>query len=147
LGTNLEVWSCQAQADKKPLGYYDENTETLLKENEDNQYFYKRTILKECIDCSILGNCRGGRRVTHHDQDINKITCCIKRAIMGYIFKTVPRFNNSQSRHNCCRNGQDLTGFETIIDSCLQDIDPNDKGMFTETPQLAEITEKAENKR
>lgn len=93
LGANLEVWPCHSMIDKKPLGYYSENIDALLKSGA-NKYFYNRTLLKECIDCGILGVCKGGCRVTHCYKEITQITCRIRREIINYIFKTIPGLNN-----------------------------------------------------
>jgi radical SAM protein with 4Fe4S-binding SPASM domain len=134
IGTDLEVWACQSQCDKKPLGFYNENIDRLLKESKENEYFYKKMVLPECADCSIFDNCRGGCRVTHNDPQINKVTCHIRREIMTYILKTVPMFTNYQK---CEHDKEAMEGVYSLIDGYVSCLDEKDK-KFVETPSLEE---------
>jgi uncharacterized protein len=86
LGTNLEVWPCQSMIDKKPLGYFDENIKELLATSKENGYFYNRTLLPQCTDCSILNWCRGGCRAVHlTNKKAIEVTCLIKQEVFNFL--------------------------------------------------------------
>ena len=88
IGPNLEVWSCQQQVDKPPLGYFDGNVKELLATSAANAYFRDRVLLPQCTDCSVLHWCRGGCRAIHESNaKAVDITCRIKQEIVNYILK------------------------------------------------------------
>lgn len=135
IGTGLEVWPCQSQCAEKPIGYYDENIDRLLRESKENEYFYKKMTLPECAGCPIFNNCRGGCRVTHGNPEINKVTCHIRREIMTYIFKTVPMPAGHQ---NCEHDREAMEGVYSLINNYIECLDKKDK-IFVETPSLEEL--------
>jgi radical SAM protein with 4Fe4S-binding SPASM domain len=134
LGTNLEVWPCQSIIDKSPLGYFDENIHQLLETSEGNQYFYNRTLLRECTDCSILNWCRGGCRAVHDDKEAVRVTCKIKQEVMNFIMQ-----GNDQQRANKSCNHQQDNSLDDIIKDYIVDMPKADaKPAFVETPSLPE---------
>jgi radical SAM protein with 4Fe4S-binding SPASM domain len=95
IGTNLEVYSCQSMIDKKPLGYFDENIKHLLESSVDNRYFYNRTLLPQCTDCTVLQWCRGGcRAINLKDRKATEVTCRIKQEIVDVILQGRNKFLN-----------------------------------------------------
>jgi radical SAM protein with 4Fe4S-binding SPASM domain len=137
LGTNLEVWPCQSMIDKKPLGYFNENLKNLLETSEDNRYFYNRTLLPKCTDCSVLNWCRGGCRAVHlTDMKAVELTCKIKQEIIPFISKETERYNHKYQQNNCnCTHQQ-----EGSLDDIIKDYIPKTgiEPMFVETPPLPE---------
>jgi uncharacterized protein len=133
IGTNLEVWSCQSMIDKKPLGYFDENLKTLLATSEENKYFYNRTLLPQCTDCSILNWCRGGCRAVHlTDMKAVELTCKIKQEIINFILKETQGYNNRQSNNCNCHSSNDLDKYITDYVKNL----PKEEIKLVETPDL-----------
>ncbi len=107
LGTNLEVWTCQSLIDRKPLGFYSKDIDTLLKTSEDNQYFLKRTLQPQCTDCNVLNWCRGGCRAVYYTNDTvaAEVTCELKKELIPFIVKeSYSNYNNNQNNCNCNHN-------------------------------------------
>jgi uncharacterized protein len=109
LGTNLEVWPCQAFNNKKPLGYYGENIKELLATSKENEYFRNRTLMPRCTDCSILQYCRGGCRVANlTNKKAIEVTCEIKQKVLEFILNQKRNSNKNCNRNNhgnnCERN-------------------------------------------
>jgi radical SAM protein with 4Fe4S-binding SPASM domain len=137
LGTNLEVWPCQSMVNKKPLGYFDENLKFLLKTSEDNKYFYNRTLLPKCTDCSVLNWCRGGCRAVHlTDKKAVDITCRIKQEILPFILKETQNYSHRNCSHT--KNDKLNTIFDTYITEQLKEQAASARSMFVETPPLPE---------
>jgi radical SAM protein with 4Fe4S-binding SPASM domain len=133
LGTNLEVWPCQSMIDKPPLGYFDENIKQLLATSEDNKYFYNRTLLPQCTDCSVLNWCRGGCRAVHlTDMKAVEITCRIKQEIIDFILKET---QNGGYRRYSGHNHDHGAGLIKIIGDYVESM-PKDGIKFVETPPL-----------
>jgi radical SAM protein with 4Fe4S-binding SPASM domain len=133
LGTKLEVWSCQAAIDKKPLGYFDEDIKELLATSEDNAYFRNRTLLPQCTDCSVLNWCRGGCRAVHlTDMKAVEITCKIKQEIINFMLKETQGYTTS---NNCGCNHSHNELDKYIIDYVKEKI-KTDELKFVETPPL-----------
>jgi radical SAM protein with 4Fe4S-binding SPASM domain len=135
LGTNLEVWPCQALISKKPLGYFDENLKELLATSEDNAYFRNRTLLPQCTDCSVLNWCRGGCRAVHlTDMKAVEITCKIKQEIINFILKETNNYRYYRNNYDCDRRS------DSKLDSYIENYVKNPKAetMFVETPPLPE---------
>jgi radical SAM protein with 4Fe4S-binding SPASM domain len=136
LGINLEVWSCQSMTNKKPLGYFDKNIKTLLTSSEDNKYFYNRTLLPQCTDCSVLNWCRGGCRAVHlTDMKAVDVTCRIKQEIINFILRETQGYNN-RSSHNCnCNHSTKNSDLDTYISNYIKDL-PKEEIKLVETPPL-----------
>jgi radical SAM protein with 4Fe4S-binding SPASM domain len=141
IGTNLEVWPCQSMIDKLPLGYFDENIEGLLATSETNKYFFNRTLLPQCTDCSVLNWCRGGCRAVHlTDMKAVEITCKIKQEIVDFILKETNNHNNHRYYRNNCDCNHDHRS-DSTLDSYIKDYVqnlPKAETMFVETPPLPE---------
>jgi len=67
----------------EPIGFFDEIIKETLETAPGNVWFRDRRMLSECSDCPVLGVCRGGCRVTHHDKEINDVVCQIRKNIFG----------------------------------------------------------------
>jgi radical SAM protein with 4Fe4S-binding SPASM domain len=139
LGTNLEVWSCQAMIDEKPLGYYDENLKELFATSKGNEYFRNRSLLPQCTDCGVLNWCRGGCRVVHlRDKKAAGITCRIKQEIINFILRETQNYNHKNGG-NRNRQPADNDGFEQILKDYITGMAESDiKPVFVETPPLSE---------
>jgi radical SAM protein with 4Fe4S-binding SPASM domain len=148
LGINLEVWSCQSMIDKKPLGYFDENLKSLLATSEDNKYFYNRTLLPQCTDCSVLNWCRGGCRAVHlTDMKAVELTCRIKQEIINFILRETKNSgynshpNLSTCYHNTChthnRSNENNNDLDKYINDYIENI-PVEGIKLVETPSLPE---------
>jgi uncharacterized protein len=137
LGTNLEVWPCQALNDESPIGYYNENIEELLTTSKANEYFKNRTLLPQCTDCSVLNWCRGGCRAMHlKNIKALDIACKIKQEIIPFILKETEHYHYYQ--HSNCNHQLDRD-LDNIIKDYIANISKSDiKPMFVETPPLPE---------
>jgi uncharacterized protein len=135
LGTNLEVWPCQSMIDKKPLGYFDENLKELLATSEENKYFYNRTLLPQCTDCSVLNWCRGGCRAVHlTDMKAVELTCKIKQEIINFILRETQ--NNNRNSNNC-NHKHDNGELNKIFEDWIKNL-PKEEIKFVETPKIPE---------
>jgi len=111
LGTNLELWPCQSWCDRDPIGYFDENIKETLKTAPGNEFFRTERKLAKCSECPVVGQCRGGCRATHEDDEINDAVCQIRRDIigklgLGYYYTRNNQqcnCNSNQQRNNQCR--------------------------------------------
>jgi uncharacterized protein len=138
LGTNLEVWSCQSMIDKKPLGYFDENLKELLSTSEENKYFYNRTLLPQCTDCSVLNWCRGGCRAIHlTDMKAVELTCKIKQEIINFILRETQNNNYRQSHQHNCNHQHDNGGLDKIFEDWIKNLKKEDVKIIG-TPELPE---------
>lgn len=63
-------------------------------------------MLKDCTDCSILQYCRGGCRAAHKDLECNRITCQIRRTVVNFILRKIPKYK--QQQHNNCNNNLEM---------------------------------------
>jgi radical SAM protein with 4Fe4S-binding SPASM domain len=137
LGTNLEVWSCQATIDKKPLGYFDENVKELLETSEDNAYFRNRTLLPQCTDCSVLNWCRGGCRAVHlSDMKAVEITCIIKQEIFNFMLKETQGYNRSPNNCGCNNHSHNENELDKMINNYIKEKIKTDEIKFVDTPPL-----------
>jgi radical SAM protein with 4Fe4S-binding SPASM domain len=138
LGTNLEVWPCQSMINNKPLGYFNENLKDLLATSEDNKYFYKRTLLPQCTDCSVLNWCRGGCRAVHlTDLKAVELTCRIKQEIINFILReTETQGYNNKSYNNCqCNHSTENNDLEKYIVDYMKNL-KKEEIKLVETPDL-----------
>ena len=143
LGTNLELWSCQAMIDKPPLGYFDENFNELLKTCEGNKYFYDRTMLPRCTDCNVLNWCRGGCRAVHQsDMKAVEVTCRFKQDIIPFLnYMTMGDNGSAQlQNNNCacmqpgCKCDETANGIDKLFDDYINNTDEH---VLVDTPDLS----------
>jgi radical SAM protein with 4Fe4S-binding SPASM domain len=129
------------------LGYFDENIEALLATSEANKYFFNRTLLPQCTDCSVLNWCRGGCRAVHLTDmkavEITcEITCKIKQEIIDFILKETNNHNNHRYYCNNCdcdcnHDHRSDSTLDSYIKDYVQNL-PKEETMFVETPPLPE---------
>jgi uncharacterized protein len=152
IGPKLEVWPCQSQIDKKPLGYFDENIKGLLEKSKNNEYFFNKTLLPSCTDCRILHWCRGGCRAAHLIDKATNVVCRIRKEVVTFALERTKR--NYQHQDSCqhqsnCNSNSDYTkneefelsrGLDGIFKNYIEKMAKEDiKPMFVETPLLPEL--------
>jgi radical SAM protein with 4Fe4S-binding SPASM domain len=136
IGTKLEVWPCQSLIDKKPLGYFDENIKNLLATSKNNKYFFNRTLLPQCTDCSVLNWCRGGCRAVHlNDMEAVENTCKIKQEIINFILRETQGYNNRSYHNYSCDHSTKNNGLDTHISNYINGL-PKEEIKLVETPPL-----------
>jgi radical SAM protein with 4Fe4S-binding SPASM domain len=137
IGTNLEVWPCQSLCNKEKLSYFDENIKQTLMTSLGNSYFRERQLRPECSDCPILGQCRGGCRATHDDDDINDVVCQIRRNIIGKLTNGYYTQNNqchTQPQNNQCQCNDH--SIDNILNDYISKLPEMKDIMLVETPDL-----------
>ena len=132
IGTNLEVWSCQTLCDGDPLGIYSEDIKERLETSEKNKYYYNKGLMRRCVDCPVLGECRGGCRSTHSNIKINDVVCRIRINILTKIMNGYYHQNNTQ---NCSCNEHNHD-HGNGINKILETIDTKETQIVDDTPLI-----------
>lgn len=129
IGTNLEIWPCQAMCDQEFLEYFDEDIKETLMTSPLNEYFRERKMRPECSECTILGLCRGGCRATHHDDGINDVVCEIRRNIIEKLF-----FKKYYTQNNC--NSECDNTVKNMIENYASKLPNLENAVEVPTPEL-----------